>query len=351
MALVLTLLAAFGSGYQIVQKFQTLPTDGEDYLSSPSGFVFSPTGRLYLADSTTARVHVWNKDGDYAFSFGKQGQGPGEMQNPTRADFAADSLWVLDITNRLTRYDQNGQYLSSFQVVKPRLRNFVVLDEHRFLLTTREQVTDTEIYNRVEQVDSEGQILAVLMRARNESFVSPRRGDNIARVKVFPPAVDLQRSGNTVYFGFSQTRVLHHLGAGGDRGETLTLSLPSEKPTDDEIEVLKELELPCFGGNTFVLADYPSISQDFSQPKAYYTNFSIQEDRIILSRTPDGGVFSCEGYPSGEYFVCDLTTGDLIDRGRFDLGKGALLFFRHDKILAILNSDDDYEVAEIRFGD
>jgi len=347
--LVLTLFS-LEPGYHKLRTFAPIPEQGDEYLSGPTCFAFSPEGRLYLVDATTSRIHVWNKDTSYLTSFGSAGEGPGESQFPDRADYKDGVLYVLDQTGRMSRYDGEGTYLDSFTLLKPRLRNFSVINENLYLLSTREQVTGTEIYNRIELVDKEGNLVKLLQKFRNESFVTPRHGDNVAKVKAFPPSVDLQRGGiNSWYFGFSQNARFFSIDGTGKLIAETKMQIPTDKCSAEEIKKHDELALSCTGG-VMVLKNFPTIKIDYTHPKSYYTKFAVQGDRVVFSRTPDGGVFSCEGYPAGEYVICDLKTGKPLSSGRFDLGEGSLLFFRDEHILAIINSEERLEVAEIAFG-
>ncbi len=350
MTLLILMLFSLEPGYHKLRTFAPIPESGDDYVNSPACFVFSPQGRLYLVDAPTSRIHIWNKDGSYLKSFGSPGQGPGESQGPDRADFRDGVLYVLDQAGRMTRYDTEGTYLDSFILLKPRLRTFSVINENLFLITNREQVDGTEIYNRIELVSKKGEMVKLLQKFRNTSFVTPRHDNNVGKLKAFPPSVDIQRGAkDTWHFGFSQNARFFTMDASGKLISETKMQIPTDKLSAEEITEHDALAMPCVGG-TMVLKNFPTIKIDYTQPKSYYTRFSVRGDRVIFSRTPDGGVFGCEGYPAGEFIICDLKTGKPLSSGRYDLGEGSLLFFRDNHILAIINNEDSIEVAEIAFG-
>ena len=345
---LLTLILFFD--FETGLTYQPLPEDSEEYLSGPAGFVFGGDGKLYLMDSITSRIHVWDAEGKYLFSFGKKGEGPGEFTYPALIDIDERHLWVLDSRGVLSQLDHKGNYIKAFRVNKPRLRRFSVLQENRFLVTTREQVTPTEIYNRIEILDDQGETVTLIKKWRNESFTTPREDNNYASVKAFPPACEIQRGPDGYwYIGFSQNSKLYRVDAKGEIRDELSLGIPGEEPTDEEEAMFAELALPCLGGS-FKFKDFPNIHTDFDHNKAYYTSYAVQDDRIVFALTPDGGVFGCNGFPKGNYFVCDRKTGALLDRGSFEFPEGSLLYFHHGHVLGIIIDDEDeFEVRQIKF--
>jgi len=351
--MLLPLLLALGLDFGPTHVFERLPADSEEYLSAPAAFVFSPQGRLYTVDSNTSRVHVWRPDRSYLTSFGKKGEGPGEFLVPVLIDADKDHLWIIDSRGVASQLDHDGAFLTSFRVNKPRLRRFAVLAENRFLATTREQVAPTEIYNRIETLNAGGETVALLKKWRNESFTAPREGNNYAKVKAFPPACEIQRGPDGFWrIGFSQNNALYTVDAAGTAVAETLFELPGEKVTDEERVMYEDLAIPCFGGGNFVFKNYPNIRTDFDFEKARYTRFAVQKDRVIFLQTPDGGVFGCEGFPKGQWFVCDLESGKLLDRGFFDYPDGSMVYVRHDRIVGFLiGEDEDFVIKELNFSE
>ncbi len=345
------LVFLLGSGMEVVSTFQSIPEDGGDYLSAPASFIFAPDGRLYLVDSNTSRVHIWNPDGTFLSSFGRKGEGPGEFNIPMVIDIGAGSLWVLDGRGVLSQHDMQGNFIKSSRMVKPRLRTFSALEANRFLITARYQESPTVIHNHIELVDAGGELLATMKKWRNESFTAPREGNNYAKVKAFPPACEVQRGADGLwYFGFSQNKKLFQVNAAGKIVTEVNYDLPAEKVTDEEKAWWPDLAIPCLGGGTFAFKNFPNIRTDFDHPKAYYTRFVVKREHVIFLQTPDGGVFSCEGFPEGNWFACDRETGALLNRGRFQYGDGSLVFTRNDRILGlILNEEEEFEISELDF--
>ena len=78
----------------------------------------SRDGRIYALDQMAAQVRVFDSEGEYLFSFGGLGEGPGELSNhdplgalAVFADSAGDLLVVDRVSDRLNRFTGDGEFL------------------------------------------------------------------------------------------------------------------------------------------------------------------------------------------------------------------------------------------------
>jgi len=90
---------------------------GGDRLLRPTGIAYSPrTKMLYVADTLANKVYVFGTDGEFLFSFGDRGEGPGRFNFPTHI-FRAPSgdLYVTNALNfRIEIFDERGTAVGSF---------------------------------------------------------------------------------------------------------------------------------------------------------------------------------------------------------------------------------------------
>ncbi len=95
----------------------TLREAGADKLQRPTGIAYSPrTQLLYVVDTLANRVHAFETNGEYAFSFGERGDAEGRFNFPTHI-FRSSSgdLYVTDALNfRIEIFDEQGNVLGSF---------------------------------------------------------------------------------------------------------------------------------------------------------------------------------------------------------------------------------------------
>ena len=87
--------------YRIDQQIGQDLNDENASFGRITGLARSHTGRLFVADYQAARVAVFDGDGTFLHSVGRQGAGPGELQNPCCLVVDdQDRLWVRDGLNR-----------------------------------------------------------------------------------------------------------------------------------------------------------------------------------------------------------------------------------------------------------
>lgn len=79
-------------------------------------------GNIYVADSKEVCVKVFDKNGKHIRTFGKKGQGPGEIQFFTRVHmFAGKEIMIYDRgNNRLSFYSLDGEFLREISTGKYR---------------------------------------------------------------------------------------------------------------------------------------------------------------------------------------------------------------------------------------
>jgi len=94
---------------------------GDDQFNAPSDVVTAPNGDIFVADGhgekTNARIVKFSKDGKFIKTWGKEGKGPGEFNQPH--GIAMDSqgrLFVADRANsRIQIFDQDGKFLTEWK--------------------------------------------------------------------------------------------------------------------------------------------------------------------------------------------------------------------------------------------
>lgn len=96
--------------------------DGDpDYqFGSISDVIVDESGNIYVLDAQARRVMVYDSTGMFVHGFGRQGEGPGEFENPTTLIWRADTLVVWDWRlRRLSYLDRHGTMLRDERVDLP----------------------------------------------------------------------------------------------------------------------------------------------------------------------------------------------------------------------------------------
>ena len=78
-------------------------------------------GRIVVANRSTHELRYYDDTGNYLYSAGRKGQGPGEFEYIAwTASCGADSVFAYDIVNRrLSVFDDHGVFARSFMLVLP----------------------------------------------------------------------------------------------------------------------------------------------------------------------------------------------------------------------------------------
>jgi sugar lactone lactonase YvrE len=95
--------------------------DGPNQFNSPSDVLVAPNGDIFVADGhgdkTNARIMKFDKNGKFIKTWGKEGKGPGEFDQPhSLAMDSAGRLFVADRANsRIQIFDQDGNFLTEWK--------------------------------------------------------------------------------------------------------------------------------------------------------------------------------------------------------------------------------------------
>ena len=97
---------------------------------------------IYVADSYELNISVYNSEGKFLREFGREGQGPGELQTIDGMCWCPkdNNLYVVDRRNhRITRFSSEGEYLGEIKDnhFNASIEDICCLKDGRFVLTVR----------------------------------------------------------------------------------------------------------------------------------------------------------------------------------------------------------------------
>ncbi len=87
----------------------------EDFYEPPT-FAVGKNENIYVLDSGNSRIQCFSKEGKFVFSFGRRGQGPGELSSDARKMkiLSDGNIYVIDNPQRrINVYSQEGRFLYS----------------------------------------------------------------------------------------------------------------------------------------------------------------------------------------------------------------------------------------------
>jgi hypothetical protein len=132
------------------------------------GLAVDEQGRIYVANSGTSEILVYDAEGLFVRRLGREGQGPGELSDPYEATFAAGKLTVEDDGNgRLSIWDAGGNHVG--EVLEPVAGSLRALDDGSYVGIA------TEVSREA-------------MPARRERYLAhvSADGEQIARITLLP---------------------------------------------------------------------------------------------------------------------------------------------------------------------
>lgn len=137
------------NSYKQAFDFQKNYTVGDEQgFDMPTGFVRHPKGVLVL-DYKACKVTCYDDNWQEVFSFGKKGEGPGEMTRPISLTISNNIVNIYDIGNyRISEFDLDGEFIRQHNAERV-IVNMVSLDNTFFLSYHHKQgKPDVEVKNQ-----------------------------------------------------------------------------------------------------------------------------------------------------------------------------------------------------------
>ena len=102
------------------EKNLTLSDIGEDYFfGMPLSVIPDSLGNLYIADDQQKKIMVFNSKGDFLYSIGRSGKGPGEFTKMTSLAIIPEGLIVFDFfQRRFTKFNFKGELIETYLLPK-----------------------------------------------------------------------------------------------------------------------------------------------------------------------------------------------------------------------------------------
>ncbi len=112
-------------------------------------------GNIYVVDAKEVCVKVFDRSGKHIRTFGKKGQGPGEMQRPVRMHlFAGKEIMIYDVgNNRLSFYSLDGEFLREISTGKYRFAR--AIPDSKGNIIGQVTVFGDKILNEIKKFDPE----------------------------------------------------------------------------------------------------------------------------------------------------------------------------------------------------
>lgn len=108
--------AELGLVARLLPSGETLPSIGRNHLQRPNGVAYeAESAKLYVADTGSHQIKIFNLEGILLAELGSRGDGPGEFNYPTHIAVAHHKLYVSDTMNARVQVfsTRTGNYLAT----------------------------------------------------------------------------------------------------------------------------------------------------------------------------------------------------------------------------------------------
>jgi len=302
-----------GSEWRVVEELRigTMNDTGPDLFGRIMSLEVDPAERIYVLESQSQELRVFNSDGTYLRTIGRKGHGPGEFAQALMVKLAPEgNIWVVDPENdRISVFDTAGTYLNSRRT----LGGFVLMpwpggfddagSYYTPVLIPVEGNSELPFREGLERYDTHFQLIDTIMPPRGpdrgETTFSLRRDDSYLGASIpFTPAFrwHLHPSG-TIWALDGGRYLLLQLDATGDTLRTITREFEPYPVTDAELErAIADLDWFVQEGGKIVRGKIPSSkppADDFffdDQGYVYVIRVTTMEDEGMLLDVfdPDG---------------------------------------------------------------
>jgi hypothetical protein len=98
--------------WRVAREVRTGIGDGPGALSAVSDLTMARDGSVYVSQPQENVVKVYDAQGRYLRSIGREGGGPGEFERPSALGWRGDTLWVADPPQtRISLFRQDGTFV------------------------------------------------------------------------------------------------------------------------------------------------------------------------------------------------------------------------------------------------
>jgi hypothetical protein len=319
--LVLELLYAVGGGATPEQDF-----------SSISAIAVREDGSVYILDSKECLVRAFDAKGRFLFSFGKKGQGPGELNTPIGLMITpAKEILVEDALNRrLAFFSIEGKFLRNQAAAQGFGISGLVMDSQGRLAARAMNFADGKISFEIGTYDKDLKLLKSLAKV-DLAKLGQLKMDPLSSAPGLVLAPDAR--GN-LFLGSSKGYLLRAFDFDGRLLRTIERDynpVPVKKEDQDEIMKLLSATTATGGFSIKEMIIFPDVFPP-------YNTFIANPDGRLLVRTYE------KGKAPKEYFH------DVFDAGgryihRFPSAL-AFLAWQDERIYAVEENEDGFKVLK-----
>ena len=258
--------------------------DLEKSFSQLGNFIVDNDGIIYALDFKEQKIKVFDADGKFVHSFGKKGQGPGELQMPAGLHLAPGSELAVDdvLAKKMVYFTKEGKYIREVSYVTRLALVNLIMDPSGNFIGREMKLEGQEMFFEIVKLDSKMNALFSLDKI-GFPIPIPGSGNKINLMDMIS-IYQFDNSGN-IYYGRNRDYEINIYTQDGKLVKSIRKDFQSQKITEeDKEEILSRLDsLPNMGPVSFrKMFEFPKMFPPFQ-------SFTIDENSRIIFRTWEKG--------------------------------------------------------------
>jgi hypothetical protein len=309
---------------------------GGDILTQVNAIRIDEKGNIYLVENKLLKIYILDPAGKPLYSFGKRGEGPGEIKFPLGFFLKGDHIIVVDL-GRFHYFSRTGQFIKSENpgmMTMPR----AFLDDHRFIMVPQQPEGRKQANDRLQLFDLKSQKRTTITEITAEKQATYSSERLVLKVidPLTHPTVVVESHGESLFFGKSDRYLVKKIDLQGN--ELLAFSLAGRKQKKISEDFLRKR----FEGITFNNGKMPKEMVDqmikaSPDQATYFYRIWIDESGLIYVFVSDPvnrqgreiDIFS----PAGKYLYHGQIklTDNYIPRSNLTIRGNTLCVFAEDQ--------------------
>jgi len=289
-----------------LQEVWSVDSAGDDFFVRLNSPVIDDEGNVYVLDKKYVKIFVFNSEGKFVRTIGRQGEGPGEYKNPNILFFSGNYLIVVDRGQRVHYFTREGKYRNTLRYdLNARPRGFI--DVLHFIAIRSNIGEDGDEKKEKEPLnlyDIKTKKASLIAEIRAEKVVTASNGSGRGSATVYvqfdqlTPTVVTALDNKKVYFGMNDVYSIKKVDLEGK--ELLSFSIKGRKrkkiPMEYKESQIKLLSPEAQSMKRKLIDSMPDDSTYFNKIDVdengfiyvYLTDFANVRGQEIDIFSPDG---------------------------------------------------------------
>jgi hypothetical protein len=330
-----------------MEKTWEVEEAGNDVVGSVQNIGSADDGRVYILDSKNYKIYIFSPEGKFISSFGKKGEGPGEIKNFNSGDqlFVVNKHVLVADRSRISYFSLDGTFEKSvIYLTQMKPREFI--SDEAFISAP---VNPDLLGGKTAKIkwynvnDKSEKVIAEYQPFKNAAASDRGSGRTVTVVAVFSgvtPIMMVKYRNNRVYYGMCDTYTINRVDLKDKK--TSSFSVEGREPREITPEIKKELAKG--------LGDIPQdlleqIMDGLPKKASFYQDLVVDNRGFIYVFLANPTAKPIQGIdifsPEGKY----LYSSQL----RFEEGSTIQAIYLRDNLLVIAVEDEEGTVKVVQY--